>query len=224
MATKRYRLSFADSTAHVPDHPERTAIRSIGDDVEYQVWPSAGAMQTSVSMQGSRASSRYDWRPWLTTNTAKRLLGAKPPSGDPGSRRSRTVPATRRTRRGRGRDPISKKTAFPQRELVAVTLKEAVDKLSSELGEAPPEGPAGRFGFASEALDVLRDWENSVQDQLGRKIRFRHWKEYTPRGFWRYFSVHQPSGRFAIVEEEAYGATSVTNSSSYIFRSRATQR
>lgn len=75
---KRYTMSFASSTSHVPAHPERTAVRSIGDDVEYQVWPSEAAMQTSLRMQGSRASSRRDWTPWESTNTAKRLTRRDP--------------------------------------------------------------------------------------------------------------------------------------------------
>ena len=44
---KRYRLSFAESLKHVPEHPERTAKHSGSDmdmDVYYQVWPGRASM------------------------------------------------------------------------------------------------------------------------------------------------------------------------------------
>lgn len=62
MALKRYTLSFAASVDHVPDHPERTARRSISWDVEYQVWPSRAAMIASIRMQEKRAPHRTDWK------------------------------------------------------------------------------------------------------------------------------------------------------------------
>jgi hypothetical protein len=61
---KRYSLSFADSIRHVPDHPERTAVRHSSYDVYYQEWPSRGAMLKTIDMQGRRASHYLDWKEW----------------------------------------------------------------------------------------------------------------------------------------------------------------
>lgn len=64
MALKSYTLSFARAVTHCPEHPERTAVktsRDIGGDYTYKVWPSPGAMQTSVGMRRE-------------TNMAKRLV------------------------------------------------------------------------------------------------------------------------------------------------------
>jgi hypothetical protein len=61
---KRYTLSFADSVGHIPEYPERTCQRSPGWDVQYQVWPSAGAMETTLRMQGKAPPSRFHWVPW----------------------------------------------------------------------------------------------------------------------------------------------------------------
>lgn len=59
---KSYVLSFADSIKHIPEHPERTAMKSLQWDVKYQVWPSRGAMLQTIEMQ-SRGPHRADhWR------------------------------------------------------------------------------------------------------------------------------------------------------------------
>lgn len=62
---KRYRLSFADSIAHKPEHPERTA-RKAGDgldmDITYQVWPSRVSMARSIRMQQKGAPRAGHWR------------------------------------------------------------------------------------------------------------------------------------------------------------------
>jgi hypothetical protein len=60
---KRYTLSFADSVKHTPDHPERTAKRSLSWDVEYQVWPNRPAMLKTIELQGRRAPRPKDWKP-----------------------------------------------------------------------------------------------------------------------------------------------------------------
>jgi len=62
MALKTYVLSFADSIKHVPEHPERTAMKSLSFDVQYQVWPSRVAMLKTIDMQSRRASHHLDWR------------------------------------------------------------------------------------------------------------------------------------------------------------------
>jgi hypothetical protein len=61
---KTYTLSFADSTSHTPEHPERTATKSLSWDVRYQVWPSRAAMLKTIDMQGRRAPRQDDWREW----------------------------------------------------------------------------------------------------------------------------------------------------------------
>lgn len=59
---KTYILSFADSIKHTPEHPERTAMKSLSWDVKYQVWPSRAAMLKTIDMQ-SRGPHRADhWR------------------------------------------------------------------------------------------------------------------------------------------------------------------
>lgn len=59
---KRYTLSFAASIEHKPEHPERTAKRTSGWDVAYQVWPNRKAMARSIRMQ-QRGPHRADhWR------------------------------------------------------------------------------------------------------------------------------------------------------------------
>jgi hypothetical protein len=64
MAMKQYTMSFADSIKHVPDHPDRTAHRTISWDVTYQVWPSRPAMLKTIEMQARRAPRQDDWREW----------------------------------------------------------------------------------------------------------------------------------------------------------------
>lgn len=64
MALKTYTLSFANSIKHVPEHPERTAMKSLDWDIRYQVWPSRAAMLKTIDMQGKRAPHRSDWRAW----------------------------------------------------------------------------------------------------------------------------------------------------------------
>jgi hypothetical protein len=63
---RRYRLSFADSIKHQPEHPERTARRSgtgLDLDVHYQVWPSRAAMLKTVELQGRSAPHPTHWKP-----------------------------------------------------------------------------------------------------------------------------------------------------------------
>lgn len=59
---KTYTLSFADSIKHVPEHPERTAMKSLDWDVRYQVWPNRASMLKTIDIQGRRAPHRSDWR------------------------------------------------------------------------------------------------------------------------------------------------------------------
>lgn len=63
---KKYHLSFADSTSHKPEHPERTARKSgfssLDMDVHYRVWPSREGMARSIRMQQKRAPKSTDWR------------------------------------------------------------------------------------------------------------------------------------------------------------------
>lgn len=61
---KTYTLSFADSIAHTPEHPERTAAKALSWEVRYQVWPSRAAMLKTIDMQSRRAPRQDDWREW----------------------------------------------------------------------------------------------------------------------------------------------------------------
>lgn len=77
---KKYTLSFAASTEHVPEHPERTAFKTFGWDEVFQVWPSAAAMKKTIEMQGRRALRPDDWKPWLASGLGRRFLARKLPS------------------------------------------------------------------------------------------------------------------------------------------------
>ena len=63
---KTYRLSFADSIHHVPEHADRTAKRSSAGtldlDITYQVWPNRASMAKSIRMQQKREQRSTDWR------------------------------------------------------------------------------------------------------------------------------------------------------------------
>lgn len=64
---KRYTMSGAAASAHKPEHPERTASAVLGHgamdfDVTFQVWPSRGAMLTTLRMQDRRPPTSHDWR------------------------------------------------------------------------------------------------------------------------------------------------------------------
>jgi phosphopantetheinyl transferase len=62
MALKTYILSFANSITHVPECPERTAMKSLEWDVRYQVWTSRAAMLKTIDMQGRSAPRQDHWR------------------------------------------------------------------------------------------------------------------------------------------------------------------
>ncbi len=62
---KTYTLSGAESDAHTPDHPERTAWRAhagMDFDRTFQVWPNRKAMAKSIRMQQKREHRNGDWR------------------------------------------------------------------------------------------------------------------------------------------------------------------
>lgn len=61
---KLYTLSFADSLSHVPEHPERTAVRQGDFTVTYREWPNALAMHKTIAMQSKCAAHRSDWQAW----------------------------------------------------------------------------------------------------------------------------------------------------------------
>ena len=62
---KRYTLSFGQSIEHKPDHPERTAKRLAGWDVQYQVWTNRKAMAKTIRLQqeGGGPFNRLEWKP-----------------------------------------------------------------------------------------------------------------------------------------------------------------
>ena len=73
----RYSIPFGRVAEHVPEHPERTAFsmgRSWDSDVSFRVWPSRGAMLTSIHMQGKRAPRQDDWRDWQASRWHKPVV------------------------------------------------------------------------------------------------------------------------------------------------------
>lgn len=60
---KKYTMSFGESIKHKPEHPDRTAKKSVGFDVAYQVWPNRESMARSIRMQQRREYRQDDWRP-----------------------------------------------------------------------------------------------------------------------------------------------------------------
>lgn len=63
---KRYTISFAASSSHVPANPERTAKRDLQSwDVEFQVWPNRASLAKSIRMQQKRECRSGDWRPCI---------------------------------------------------------------------------------------------------------------------------------------------------------------
>ena len=63
---KRYSMSFAASTEHKPEHPERTAKRALEWDTEFQVWPNRASMARSIRMQQRGEPHRSHWRACVT--------------------------------------------------------------------------------------------------------------------------------------------------------------
>lgn len=60
---KRYLLSTAQAFDHTPEHPERTARRPTGWDMEFQVWPNRPSMEKTIRMQRSGEAFAKAWRP-----------------------------------------------------------------------------------------------------------------------------------------------------------------
>ncbi|KKW13245.1 MAG: hypothetical protein UY48_C0003G0067 [Candidatus Gottesmanbacteria bacterium GW2011_GWB1_49_7] len=62
---KKYTLSLAASFTHQPEHPERTATKSLplssSMDVVYQVWPNRKSMAKTIRMQQQREPRGGDW-------------------------------------------------------------------------------------------------------------------------------------------------------------------
>ena len=66
---KTIRVNANAFESYVPEHPERTGYRQVGDLMhgslayEFKVWPSVGALKTTLEIQ-SRGTSQA-WRPYL---------------------------------------------------------------------------------------------------------------------------------------------------------------
>jgi len=62
---KRYTMSAIEANTHRPAHPERTARRSAGTglnfDVVFQVWPNRKSMAKTIRMQQQREPRGGDW-------------------------------------------------------------------------------------------------------------------------------------------------------------------
>ena len=69
--TKTYTLSAAAALEHTPEHPDRTAYRNgvgtLNFDLIFRVWPSRGAMLTTIKMQERREPHATDWKDWYTS-------------------------------------------------------------------------------------------------------------------------------------------------------------
>lgn len=59
---KRYSMPFARSIEHKPDHPDRTAKKTSGWDIVFQVWPNRQSMARSIRMQEKGAPRSDHWR------------------------------------------------------------------------------------------------------------------------------------------------------------------
>ncbi|MFA5380004.1 MAG: hypothetical protein WC455_29860 [Dehalococcoidia bacterium] len=59
---RQYVMSFAAANEHQPEHPERTAKRSCGWDVMFQVWPNRPSMVRSIRMQEKREYRQDNWK------------------------------------------------------------------------------------------------------------------------------------------------------------------
>ena len=83
---KKYSMSFARFTEHIPEHPERTAYRSGGSldfDTYLQVWPSAAAMAKTIEMQSRSPPHPSHWKPWLSSRLASHLVEKRSKSAPP---------------------------------------------------------------------------------------------------------------------------------------------
>ncbi len=58
---KTITMSFCASLSYKPEFPERTAKRSLSDDVTFKVWPHRKALALTIRMQEKGAPSRMNW-------------------------------------------------------------------------------------------------------------------------------------------------------------------
>lgn len=56
-------MSFCASLEYKPAHPERTAKRTVGWDVQFRTWTNREAMLATVRMQGKSIPRSDHWRP-----------------------------------------------------------------------------------------------------------------------------------------------------------------
>lgn len=59
---KTYTLSMGQAQNYQHPAPERTALKVVGWDYQYQVWPNRESMAKSIRMQQKRAPHQSDWR------------------------------------------------------------------------------------------------------------------------------------------------------------------
>ena len=73
---KTYRLTYAASLAHAPEHPERTGYRAAGTGMEFdlifRVWPNRASLLKTLELQSKRELRWDDWRAWNRSAMAKR--------------------------------------------------------------------------------------------------------------------------------------------------------
>ena len=59
---KEYILSFAASTTHKPEHPERTSVQMWDWDMKYREWPNRPSMAKAIRMQEKREHHSTDFK------------------------------------------------------------------------------------------------------------------------------------------------------------------
>jgi hypothetical protein len=112
---------------------------------------------------------------------------------------------------------------YPVKDSSGATVLDAFRTLAADIGSGDTP-MAADFSDAPEVIHfrghvlgrrdcliAIDNWEEAVKGQLGRRLKFKHWREFSPLGFWRYFSVNKTADAIAILEEETYGGVGITN-------------
>ena len=115
---------------------------------------------------------------------------------------------------------------YPQRETTGATAADTFGAAATAIGSmsAPHVFDVDHLIAREDVERAIANWEQAVSDQLGRKIRFTHWREYTPSGHWRYVSINRAVDALAVVEEGTYGAAVLVNRARFGFRAASWSR
>ncbi len=110
---------------------------------------------------------------------------------------------------------------YPMRELSGATTEDTFRAASASIGSTdPPLEPLHLRDLISreDVERAIAGWEEIIAGQVGRKLRFTRWREFSPLGHWRYVSVNRSVGGVAVVEEQTYGVVILTNRTRFGFR------